>query len=677
MESGGTVQKKEVVFRMKKLTALLLALAMLCSLVSVAAAETESEPIVIRWGTHWADGLDPHKINETTGEYCMSNEDDRLLRIEAEKAVLEKYNVQIEYVQYAQDTRSELVLSVLAGNPVCDIALMWNGSENTVLAQNILQPLDDYTELFDGADWMLPDPVYGHNYFLNSNVSFNQYFPLLVNMTMLEKVDALKDENGRTIYPTDLLEQDKWTWSVFEDYLAKIQAYYANTPAPDGAKVSTVQAYETDHRFATLAAVYSNGGAIYGAKGLQVDSEETIEAVNFIRTLREKGLMVDCGVYDDGYTPQWCESGYDFGRGATVFAECPSWHVKGQVDACTARGESVALMPWPRPDDVAKDSDEYRQVISVGDCWGVLKGVDSDTAKLALESFRLYWETYYNLKGGVENMDEYKTVMSETTAMNDYGLDILNETYGEGILNAFIFNAQKCVPNDFASLLGMRDAWDAILGKGFYGVDGMPSYDVAIAANLSEFTTTMTKMEAILGSTELNDNQAPEVSTSGKAVIALGTDLETVDFSQYFTAKDGFDGVLDPAMGTFRLTDVDVNTVGEYKLKGIYADKAGNEGSAKVQVVVYDPANTVAPTLTVKAELPTVAMDSDTADIKWADDYVETAQDASGLDLKDNVTADLSELDTTMPGDYNVTLTVTDYAGNTATADITVTVVAE
>lgn len=92
---------------MKKLTALFLALAMLCSMVSLAAAETTSEPIVIRWGTHWADGLDPHKINETTGEYCMSNEDDRLLRIEAEKAVLEKYNVQIEYVQYAQDTRSE------------------------------------------------------------------------------------------------------------------------------------------------------------------------------------------------------------------------------------------------------------------------------------------------------------------------------------------------------------------------------------------------------------------------------------------------------------------------------------------------------------------------------------------------------------------------------------------
>ncbi len=662
---------------MKKLTALFLALAMLCSMVSLAAAETTSEPIVIRWGTHWADGLDPHKINETTGEYCMSNEDDRLLRIEAEKAVLEKYNVQIEYVQYAQDTRSELVLSVLAGNPVCDVALMWNGSEYTVLAQNILQPLDAYADVFEGADWMLPDKVFGHNYFINSNVSFNQYFPLLVNMTMIEKVDSLKDENGNTIYPTDLLAQDKWTWSVFEDYLAKIQAYYANTPAPDGAKVSTVQAYETDHRFATLSAVYSNGGAIYGAKGLQVDSEETIEAVAFIRSLREKGLMVDCGVYDDGYTPQWCESGYDFGRGATVFAECPNWHVKGQVDACTARGESVALMPWPRPDDVAKDSDEYRQVVSVGDIWGVLKGIDEDKARLAMESFRLYWETYYSLKAGVESMDAYKAVMSENEAMNTYGLDILNETYGEGILNAFIFNAEKCVPNDFANLLGMRDPWDKILGKGFYGVDGMASYEVAIAANISEFASTMTKMEAILGSSEIVDNQAPEVSTNGTVVLPLGTDINTVDFTPYFSAKDGFDGVLDPAMATYRLTDVDTATVGEYNLKGIFADKAGNEGSAKVKVVVYDPANTVAPTLTLKAELPTVAMDADTATINWANDYVETATDAAGLNLKDNVTADLSELDTTTPGEYNVTLTVTDYAGNTATADVTVTVVAE
>ncbi len=658
---------------MKKLVALFLVLAMALACVPAMA---EEEPIVIRWGTHWVNGLDPHFIDETTGTYAMTQEDDRLARIAAEEAVLAQHNVKIEYVQYAQDTRSELVLSVLAGNPVCDVALMWNGSENTVLAQNILQPLDDYTALYDGASWMLPDKVYGHNYFLNSNQSFYQYFPLLVNLTMIEQVDALKDADGKTIYPTDLLAQDQWTWSTFKDYLTKIQAHFGNTPAPEGAKVATVMAYETDHRYATLAAMYANGGAIYGANGLQVDAAESIEAVKYVQELRDAGVMVDCGVYDDGYTPQWCESGYDFGRGATVFAECPGWHIKGQVDACTARGESVALMPWPRPDDIAKDSPEYRQVISVGDIWGVLKGIDADTTKLALESFRTYWEVYFQEKAGVENMDEYKAAMAETEAMA-LGLDIFNEELGEGILDAFIFNSEKCIPNDFANLLGMRDPWDRILGKGFYGVEGMPSYEVAIKANMNMFTDTMVQMEAILGSNEINDNQDPTVTAAGTVALAQGADLAAIDWAQYFTAEDGFDGVLDPAAATYDASGVNAAVMGSYSVKGTFTDKAGNEGSANLTVVIYNASNTTAPTLTVKAELPTVAMDADAASIDWAGSYVDAAVDADGLDVKANITADLTQLDTSTPGEYPVVLTVKDYAGNEASVEITVAVVAE
>ena len=658
---------------MKKLVALFMALVMVLLCVPVLAEEA---PTVIRMGTHWKPELDPHNIDETTGNYTIGDEEDRLIRIAAEDAVREKYNVEIEYVQYAQDTRSELVLSVLAGNPVCDLALMWNGSENTVLAQNILQPLDKYVDLYDGAAWMLPDKVYGHNYFLNANQSFTQYFSLLVNLTMLEQVDALKDADGNTIYPTDLLEKDEWTWSTFKDYLTKIQAYYGNTPAPDGAKVSTVQAYETDHRYATLSAMYANGGAIYGAKGLQVNSKESIEAVQYIKSLRDAGVMVDCGTYDDGYTPQWCESGNDFGRGATVFAECPIWMIKSHIDECTARGESVALMPWPRPDNLAKDSEDYRQVISVGDIWGVLKGIDEEKTELAVKVFRTYWETYYELKAHVADMSEYKEAMAETEAMK-YGLDIFNEKLGDGILNAFIFNSEKCVPNDFANLLGMRDPWDRIVGKGFYGVEGMPSYEVAIEANMNQFTDTMAQMEAILGSNELHDNQAPSVKASGSVALGLGTDVGLIDFSEYFTAEDGFDGVLDPAAATYDVSKVDNTTVGTYQVKGIFADKAGNEGSAKLNVYVFNPDNTTAPTLTVKEELPTVAMDSNTADIDWAGQFVDVAADADGLDLKENVTADVSQLDTSTPDEYPVELSVIDYAGNITTVEITVSVVAE
>lgn len=664
---------------MKKIVAMLLALTMLAGLLPMTLAAAEEAPTIVRIGTHWVDGEDPLKISETTGTYTMTDESDRLIRVQALEKVKEELNVEIQFVQYAQDTRSELVLSVLAGNPVCDVAMMWGGSENTVLAQNILQPLEGYKDVFDGgAEWMLLDPVYGHNYFVKTGVSFYQRWPLLVNLTMLEKVDALKEDDGTTLYPTELLERGQWTWSTFKDYLQKIQAYYINTAAPDGAKVDHVMAYETDHRFATLSAAFANGGGIYANGELMVNSPEMIEAVQYIRELRELGVCADCGVYDDGFTPQWCECGYDFGRGAAVFAECPDWHVGGQVTARTEAGESVALMPWPRPDDMAEDDPAYQQVMTIGDCWGVLKGVSPEQSRLALQALRVYWETYYQLKGEsisgqpCETIDDYKAMAAEAQAIS-LGLDIMHPEEGDRVLNAFIYNAQKIKNNDFADLLGMRVPWDTILGKGLYGVDGTAAYEVAIEAGLSEFTKVVSEMEAILGSTEIHDNQAPNVSASGTVTLPVGTDIATIDFTQYFTAEDGFDGVLDPAAATYDTSKVDTATVGSYKVKGIFTDKAGNEGSAEITVVVYNPDNATEPTLTVKAELPTIAMESDAAAINWAD-YVEAATDADGLDLKANVKADISQLDTFTPGEYPVTLTVTDYAGNTASVEITVTV---
>ncbi len=667
---------------MKKFVALLLAMMFVLSVVPFAAAE--EEPTIIRWGTHWVNGQDPNFIDETTGTYAMTDEADRQLRLAAEAAVLAKHNVKIVHVQYAKDTRQELVLSVLSGNPCCEIARMWSGSENTVLAQNILQPLDQYADVFEGADWMWPTAVFGHNYFVNANVSFNQYFTLLVNLTMLEKVDTLKEADGTTLYPMEMLERGDWTWSNFKAYLQKIQAHFGTQPAAEGAKTATKMAYETDHRFAALSFSYANGGGIYGDTGIMADSQQTIDAVKYVVELMDAGVMADCGLYDDGYTPQWCECGYDFGRGNAVFAECPTWVIKGEVDHRTEAGEAVAIMPYPAADRlVTKNADgsvtydpAYRQVISVGDIDGVLKGVSPEKTKLALESYRTYWETYYSLKAGVESMDEYKSAVAKDEATK-LGLDIFNETYGEGVLNAFIFNSELCIPNDVAGNLGMRDPWDIILGEGMYGINGTASYEIAIKANLNKFTDVVTEMEAILGSTELNDNQAPNVTASGKVVVPMNADLTTVDWTLYFSAEDGFDGVMDPALATYETEGrVDVTVAGAYQAKAIFTDKAGNKGDAKVDVIVYDPANTVAPTLTVVEELPTIAMDADAAAIDWTA-FVAEAKDASGLDLKAAVVADVSVLDTSMPDVYPVTLTVPDYAGNTASVDIEVEFVVE
>ena len=674
---------------MKKFAALLLALMMVLSLVPMATAE---EPIVVRYGTHRTAGWNPNEIDPATGTYTLTDEADRQLRLKAEEAVLKVHNVKIEHVQYAQDVRSELVLSVLAGNPCCEIARMWNGSESTVLAQNVLQKLDAYAYLFEGADWMWPTAVYGHNYFLNSNVAFTQYFPMVVNLTMLDAVPALKEADGTTLYPMELLEQGKWTWTNFKDYLGKIHAFYSNTPAPEGCVNPNIVAYEVDYRQSGLSAMFSNGGGIYGDAGLIANSPESIDAVKFYRELMELGYAEDPDTYN-GWEPLWCQPGYDWGRGGAVFADCHSWGVKGEGDHLTERGESYAIMPFPAPDRLVSVVDgvvtydpAYQQVISVGDIDGILKGVSPEMTELALKVYRTYWETYYVEKAkaagaNITSMDEYKAAVAKDEA-GKFGVDInllvtvdgVEHDIGAQVLNAWIFNSEHCIPNNVAGNLGLTLTWEHTIAKGLMGVEAMPAYEVAIEARKSLFDDVLAETAAILGTEELNDNQAPSVTAAGKAVVELNADLAAIDWTQYFTAEDGFDGVMDPALAAYDFSGVNAAEAGAYKAKAIFTDKAGNEGSAEVEVIVYDPANTVAPTLTVVEELPTIAMDTDSTTIDW-NTFVAEAKDVAGLAL--TVVADDSALDTSMPDVYTVTLSVTDYAGITTSVDVDVEVVVE
>ena len=224
---------------------------------------------------------------------------------------------------------------------------------------------------------------------------------------------------------------------------------------------------------------------------------------------------------------------------------------------------------------------------------------------------------------------------------------------------------------------GIRVTWDEIVGQSLYGLNGMSAYDVAVKANMNLFTNVTSNMESILASNEVHDNQPPAVDGS-TAVFAAGTDPSTIVWSEHFTAKDSVDGELDMTKAEYSVSDsVDFATPGSYgdAVEAKISDAAGNTGSKKIKVIVYNPNNTTAPTVTAKAELPTVALDTDTTTINWKD-YIESAVDADNIDVKDTVAADLSELDTTTAGTYNVVLTVTDYAGNTGSVTVAVEVVA-
>lgn len=637
-----------------------------------ASGETK----VLRWGTHWVAGLDPNYTDPTTGEYTM-DEVSRQASLAALQAAKDQLNVEIEFVQYATDTRSELITSVLANNPVCDIAILWGGSENTILSQNILQPLDEYADMFSDPEysWMLYDKLYGHNYFLTSKQAFIPRWPLIYNATMIEKVDSLKDADGNTIYPTDLFLDGKWTWSTFKDYISKIQTYYANTAAPEACEQDMVQAYETDHRFAGLSAMFAAGGGIYGADGVLADSAASLKATAYIKELRDAGVMSDPGVYDDGYTPKWCRGAEDFRDGGTVFTDCPDWWIGGVASAAADRGESIGIVPWPRPDEMSADDPNYQQVLTVGDSMGILKGVDAETTKLALEFLKVFYSTYYKTLGGVDSILAYKDSAATAQASN-FKFDIFNETYGDDLLETFKYVANQTVPNDYSDLLGFRVIWDNIFGKSLYGIEGFASYDVSIAANKNSFTDKAAEMEAILSSDEIRDNIAPNFSTTGNIVLTVGTDPASVAFSDYFTIEDAIDGVLDATAATYEYSAVDFNTVGTYgdAVKCTMADKSGNKGEKKATVVIYNPDNKTAPVITPVEGYRTIAVDEDASAIKWKGDFIASAVDADGLDVSGNITADLTSLDTTTPGDYDVVITVTDFAGNSSNVALKVTV---
>ena len=500
---------------------------------------------------------------------------------------------------------------------------------------------------------------------------------------MLEAVPALKEADGSTLYPMELLERGQWTWTNFKDYLGKVHAFYSNTPAPEGCVNANIVAYEVDYRQSGLSAMFSNGGGIYGDTGLIANSQESIEAVKFYRELMELGYAEDPDTYN-GWEPLWCQPGYDWGRGGAVFADCHSWGVKGEGDHLTERGESYAIMPFPAADRLVSVVDgvvtydpAYQQVVSVGDIDGVLKGISPEMTKLALEVYRTYWETYYieqakQAGADITSMDQYKAAVAKDQATK-FGLDIFNETYGEGVLNAWIFNSENCIPNNVAGNLGLTLTWEHTIAKGLMGVEAMPAYEIAIEARKSLFDDVLAETAAILGTDELNDNQGPAVTASGKVVIELNGDLTAVDWTQHFSAEDGFDGVMDPALATIETEGrVDITVAGKYQAKAIFTDKAGNTGDAKVDVIVYDPANTVAPTLTLVEEIPTIALDAESVDWKA---FVAEAKDVAGIDL--DVVADDSMLDVSMPDVYTVVLSVTDFAGNTTSVEVEVEVVVE
>ena len=241
-------------------------------------------------------------------------------------------------------------------------------------------------------------------------------------------------------------------------------------------------------------------------------------------------------------------------------------------------------------------------------------------------------------------------------------------------------------------MLGYREKWDEVLGKSLFGIGGTASYDVAIEANLNLFSEKASEMEAILASEGVHDNVAPSVNFVKEPIaVPVGTKMSDPIWMEFISATDNAEGELDqsyfkPEFNSPETdskvdrayTEDDFKNVGYYNraFKAYFVDSSGNKGYKTVSVYVYNPDNKTAPTLTASETPITIVLNSDVNTITWVGEGcpITSAVDADGLDVSSKVSADLSTLDSSTPGTYDVRITVTDFVGNAAETTVQVVV---
>jgi hypothetical protein len=668
-------QKKHFIAAAPVLAAALALLASACGQKSAAQKGGSQEPTLVRIAHNWPREMDTSFRDPITGEPALGQEELNA-RIYAEQQVLEKLNVKLAWIPYPSDLNEDILRSVLANDPIAELVRVVGSAQGRLLGQNVLQPLDEYAPLFTDEDssWMFWGKAFDHNYFLNNVMRYGNDAPLVYNITMLEKVDALKVD-GKTVLPVHLWKEGTWTWSVFEDYLQKVHDYWIQEW--DGR-----MAYDADYHVAALMAMHANGASVYGDRGLEIDTPEAVEAIAFIERLISKKLIRNADIIPGTSNMNGLMDVWRFQWGHSVFCNLQQWLAGDMVGQFNSRGETMGIVPFPRPDRRAADDPAYRQLNDAKDCYAVPKGVSKEMAELAVKAFREYTVSFYKKMAGSDRALDYLQAdgPARASALKMF-LDITNEDYGDDLLDVwkFLGSSENINVNEYAKNVGIWEFWGSeILGDSLYGVKGASRYAIQVQAKMGQADEMMNTIRRALNSTEVFDNIPPRFDdvSGAKWIFASGTAPESVDWSALITVRDNVDGPLDTAAAQTNHAGVNFSRPGRYD-NGVsfsITDKAGNTGGASRAVTVYDGANKTPPRLAIKKEYRTIKRDEDTANINWKDDFVESALDKDGLDIRESVFADLSELDTTSAGDYAVTLTVTDYAGNTASAALSVKV---
>ncbi len=408
-------------------------------------------------GTNYIVDDDFLYFDGETGEYA---EPDPARREAAEKAlaaVKERLGVDLKFRGYGDDIQLLLSQKMLTGQYYCDLAVLWGGIQGNILGENVLQPLDPYLDIFEGdSGWLLQGETFGEHYFLERDLNFVTGWQLCYNAGLLDRVPALKEADGTTLYPGELYERGEWTWSRFEEYLRAVAE-------------SGLRPYETNYGYAALEALASGGGTVFDGEWFLADSPQAAEAMAYLRGLAEEGLLTcktvnrENGSVDGG----WLNAVVDFiwSRGS-AFTNGAPW----RLDNVGAAGITMGIVPFPKPDGY-EGSGILRPA---QDSVGLVKGLGPRRSRLALEAYAMYKNEFYKALGGVNSVEEY--IDSRAAAEADrLGFDTVHPEVGKANI-AVLKEMVRTPVNDWSEAMGSFWDWSAAAGRYIFGFDGCGDY---------------------------------------------------------------------------------------------------------------------------------------------------------------------------------------------------------
>ena len=306
---------------------------------TVASGETPrhegSEPRTIRIGT-WYDIYYDSTHKDIYDDPSVSDEELAQMNFDALKAVEEKYNVRIEYVNLTYDGIQESInTSVLAGKPDCDIYLtepsfgipaVVNG-----YATNLAEVLPADADILTDQNYLRTININGVDgtYFMcvvGGEAVPGSSYTLAFNKQMLEDAGL---EN-----PNDLYAKGEWTWDKWKEYLKAL------TKDTDGDGVTDVYGFGSRYDYLFEYLCMSNGTSVASSDTENLSSPEVGEVLDFIYNMYNV----------DHVANPWNADDWDYNQNAYTNGEVACWITQAWISNANEDqnlGFDEIWCPWP------------------------------------------------------------------------------------------------------------------------------------------------------------------------------------------------------------------------------------------------------------------------------------------------------------------------------------------